>query len=249
MIGNEYDSWAKNHYVPGDGFYGRERLSLMSWLWDDNGTLKALAISASGTVGFKYIAGGSGLTDDMLGLVWDAAADSTDVLVRDWAVPHDYKRDTGRTGERSKIIVRAKVRKLDTTGSASDNADLELNCQASWHNSSFNSNGVESDGDAAINVLASALEMRLYDGSSTAVLPTDAAADSEAAFRWLSFDVTAGMTSAQLAALLPGTPMTFKLFPNEAIGTDLNLELMDVEVVYTRHLLPADKNRTAEAHG
>ena len=249
MIGNEFDAFAKFGYVPTEGFYGRERIDLMSCLWDDNGTLKALAISTSGTVGFKYVTGGTGLTDDMVGLVWNATADNTDVLVKDWAVPQDFKPDSGQTGHRSRLVARIRVRKLDTTGSASDNADLALSMQASWHNPAFSqSTGIEGDGDTAINVLATAATAKRLDstGAVSSVIPADVAADSEAGFRTMYVDIGAAMTDAQLMALKPGAAMTLKLYPNEAIGADLALELVDWEMVYTRHLVPVDKFRKAE---
>lgn len=244
MIGNEFDSWAMTHYKATKGYYGREPLPLMAGLWDDNGTLKALAINGAGTVGFKYLAGGSGLTDDIVGLVWGATADSTDSWVYPWTLPHNYRRDTG-SGGRSAVILRVKCRKLDL-GGATDNADLELNCMASWHNSTLSETAAtESDGDTAFNVLAAVVKGTTLAGAT--ILPAMAVADSEAAFRWIEFDITGGMTATQLAALKPGATMTFKLFPHEAVGTSLNVEVSDIEVVYTRHLMPTNKFRRDRA--
>jgi len=248
-IGNEFDMWVRAGYKAQGGFYGREALPMMACLWDDVGTaIKALAKTTTDTLGFDYITGGSGKTDDMVGLVWHGGADNADVLVIPWMVPHDYVRDTGRTGNRSKIIVRAKVRKVIASGSPTDNDNLEFHAQASWHSSSINvDTGAESDGDTTIEVLDAVVKGKTIAGAT--VVPAMAAADSEAAFRWMQWDITAAMSAAQIAALKPGASMTFKLFPHEAVGTNLKLEVAALEVVYTRHLVPADKNRRDQAIG
>jgi hypothetical protein len=254
-IGNEFDAWVMNKYAPGSpsGFYRRERFDLMSFIWDDNGTLKALAASTTGTVGFKYVTGGTNATDKIMGLVWNASADQTDILVKDWALPTTWKKDGGAAGSRSKIILAAKVRKLDASGSASDNADLALLAQASWHNSNLSaSENTESDGDSTINnlgTLATPVPVTFETLAGAAVIPTDAVADSEAAFRWMFADITAGMTAAQLAALKPGATMTFKIYPNEAIGTNLALEVVEIAVICLEHLVPQNRFEKNRAKG
>lgn len=237
MDRNMFDAFAQFDYTPGMGYFGREPLPIMAGVWDDNGTLKALAIGGAGTVGFKYLAGDTGLTDDIVGLVWGATADSADSWVYPWTVPQDYKRSSLTAGSKSAIIARARVRKLDL-GGATDNSDLEFQCMASWHSPALSA-GVEADGDAAFNVLSAVVKGKTYAGAT--VVPAMAVAASEQAFRYMYWDIGAAMTDAQLAALKPGACMTIKLFPHEAVGTSQNLEVCDVEVLYTRHLVPEDK--------
>lgn len=251
-IGNDFDSWVRLKYPAGDGYYGRERQPLIAGLYDAAGTLAALAIAASGTVGFKYVTGGTNGTDKLLALVWDATADQTKRYVWDWTLPQEYRRDGGQTGNRSAVIVRARARLLST--GTDTNTNLELNLEASWLNANFSaSTGEESDGDTAINnlgTLATPVPVkgsRVVSGAVVTVMQDKAAAGSEEAFRWFYFDVSAGMTSAQLQALLAGASVTFKLGPNEAVGTALNIEVTDIEMIFTRHLIPADKHRADQA--
>lgn len=232
-IGNQFDSWARNHYVGDIGYTGLAELPVGSWIHDDGGTLKQLAAVASGKVGLAYASSG------LLCLNWDDTADANQKVVRDWTVPLDYRSDTGKTGERSAILLVLRVRKLDSTGSASDNDDLKLAVTASWHNPAVTNSGSESDGDTAINTLASSVNPETLAGSS--LIPTDAAATAEESFRYMVADITEGMTAAQLKALVPGASLTLGIGPNEAIGTDLALEVVSPCVIYTRHLQPSNR--------
>lgn len=257
MILNQFDEGAMHHYHGTKGYFKREPLPLMAGLWDDNGTLKALAISASGTVGFRYLAGGTGLTDDIVGLVWGKTSTETDRWVYPWTVPWDYRRDCGASVPRSKIIVRVKVRKVDL-GAGVDNPNLALHLMASWHSSNISDAGAETDGDAAFEVLSAVVVGKTL--ANSAVIPAMAVAGSEAAYRWMYFDVTAAMsqaavgaTPAQIAELKPGAMMTFKLFPSEALdeGTaeEIELEVGAVDVFYTGHLVPENKSVKNAVHG
>ena len=176
---------------------------------------------------------------------WEATADNTDKLEFAWAVPSDYRQDAIRTGERSRIRFRVKARKRNT-GGASDNADLALTAQAFWHNSAFDSNGVETAGDTALGTLATARSNTL---NLVGVGEPAALTGNVEVFRWYDFDLTAGMTDAQLGALKPGASMTIQLYPNEAVGTALAIDVAAIEVWYTGHLTNADRLQRDKAFG
>lgn len=233
-----YDEKMQLRYTGQGGMYGREALALQAGVWNDNGTLKDWALGTTGTVGFKLI------TTTMLGLQWEATADQTDRWYYPWQVPFDYKRDGGETGKKSRIVLRVKARKVDAASGATDNTDLALTVQAFWHNSAFSSSdGSESAGDTAVNTLTTAVSNTLNALASSG----DEDADPEN-FRWYNFDITGAMSAAQLAALTPGATMTFSLYPNEAPGTGIAVDVLAIEVVYTRHAMP-DAFRRATAFG
>lgn len=232
-IGNQFDTWVRSHYKGDIGFTGAMELPAGSWLHDDGGTIKQFAAVASGKVGLAYASSG------LLCMNWDDTADANQKAIRDVRIPLDYRSDTGKTGEHSALLLVMGVRKLDTTGSASDNDDLKLTVAASWHNPAITDAGSESDGDTAINTLASAVNPTTLAGS--ALLPTDAAATAEEAFRIMVADISAGMTAAQLKALVPGAAMTLALAPSEAVGTDLAIEVVSPVLIYTRHLQPSTR--------
>lgn len=228
------DAWIRNDYVPGDGFLGYERIPFMSGLWNDNGTLKALAGTTTGTVGFKLVQGNNA---DLNKLVWEATADSTDKFEFDFTLPPVFRRDGGLPGQHVGLFVRAKVRKFDTTGLATDNSDLTLAMGMSWSNPAVTDAGVESNG-SAYAALTADVTGKTLDG--TALVPAKTA--TEGGERWMEWDFTNALSSAQKAALRAGASITFRMYPNEAIGTALQLEVSDIHVFYGQHLQPENKS-------
>ena len=231
-IGNQFDPYATQHYTPDDGYFHSAALPLNSWIWNDNGTLKAQAIAAGGTVGFAYA------STSLVCVKWGATADATQKLGRNVTVPQDYRRDVGRTGKKSQLIVRFKVRKLDA-GGATDNTDLALLCQCAMHNPAITDAGVESDGDTSVGTLSTVATAATLAGAL--VLPAMAVAASEEKFRVMQFNLSNAMSATQLAALVPGASLTLSIYPNEAVGTSLAVEVMDIELIYSGHLVPANK--------
>ena len=113
---------------------------------------------------------------------------------------------------------------------------LKLNVTASWQNPSITDAGVESDGDAALNTLTSTVTFT--DLAGTATLPAKAASTAEEKFRTMIADISGGMSTAQLQALRPGASITISIAPNEAVGTDLYIEVTSVSLHYSGHLTP-----------
>lgn len=237
MIGNQFDEWARGAgYKATGGYFHAQPLPFTSALWDDNGTLKAQAINAAGTVGFKYI----DATSKMIGAVWGATADNTDSLVFPWMVPWNYRRNTARTGAKTAIILAAKVFKLDTTGSAAENADLELRADIGFHSPTISdSTGLESDGDTAYTAVT-ATKFTTMAGAT--VIPAMAASTVEEKWRWMFADLSAAMTAAQLSSIKPGAGLDISVYPHEAVGTALNVCARDFHIIYTGHLQPANSN-------
>ncbi|MBK8168376.1 MAG: hypothetical protein IPK64_20700 [bacterium] len=230
---NQFDAFLRMDYRGEKGFLGRQPISIGDFVHNDNGTLGNMPVVASGKVGLAFA------STTQLCLQWDDTADATQAAVLGLAVPSDFRRDSGITGERSALFLVARVRKLDGTGSATDNTDLALNATMAWHNPSITDAGVESDGDTAMNALTTTAVFTDLAGS--AVLPAKAAAGSEEKFRTFIADLSAGMSSAQLAALRQGAALTISLAPNETVGTDLYIEACGFELLYSRHMTPVER--------
>lgn len=228
-IGNDFETWAMSESVPARGMFGCCDLPLWAGLWDDNGTLKAIAAKTTGTMGFTRI------STSLAGIAWDAAATQTDKWVFPWKVPQDYRRDTGRTDEGSKIVLRAKVRK-NPTGVATDNDNLRFVLDVAFHSSNIDNEGAETDGDSAVTT-QTGIDGTLMDG--TALAPDLATSlDAEKGFRWMEWDISAALSAAELASIQAGASMTLNLYPHETVGADQQLEVVSAEIVYTRHLMP-----------
>lgn len=236
---NQFDAWARNQYRGEKGYLRSLPLACGQFIHDDGGTLKQLTAVAGGKVGFAYASSG------LLCLQWDDTADDAQKAVVNLAVPADYRVDAGVTGERSALLLVARVRKLDGTGSATDNTDLKLNVTASWQNPAITDAGVETDGDAALNTLASTVSFT--DLAGTATLPAKAASTAEEEFRTLIADISGGMSSAQLLALKPGASITISIAPNEAVGTGLYIEVTSLSLHYSGHLTPTESWLRAKA--
>lgn len=247
---NEFDAGMRTHYQAERGFYGREALPTQTWLWNDNGTLKAQAIGTTGTVGFKLISDGT-TTTGMIGLEWEATADNTDVIQRNWSIPDTYARSFERTGMRGRIMLRARVRKLDTTGSATENGTLQLKADVAYHCPTLNlKTGAESDGDALFTAITGVVFKTIADhdnntADATSYIPAKAAAANPAGFRWMEADISAALTSAQMAALVAAGTMGLKVYPSAAIGTALALQITDLEMVFTENAQPANHRNKA----
>lgn len=235
---NQFDAWARNQYRAEKGYLGSVPISVGQFSHDDGGTLKQLAAVAGGKVGLAYASSG------LLCLQWDDTSDANQKALLDIAVPYDFRQDTGVTGERSALLLAARIRKLDGTGSATENATLKLNVTASWHNPTITDAGVESDGDTALNTLTT---VAFTDLAASTLLPTKAASTAEEKFRTFIADISSGMTTAQLQALRAGASMTISLAPSASPGTDLYIEVCGISLLYSRHLVPTASHLRARA--
>lgn len=223
------DDFFNMDYTPGRGSFQREPLPLLSGVWNDNGTLKAWAASTTGTVGFAL------LTTTQVGMRWEATADQTDRWQYPWQVPPTYRRDTGANTARSSLVVRVKARKVDISGSATDNTDLALTLQAYFHSGAMSNDGVQTAGDTSVAPLGAAISNTL----NALAASDDLDADPEN-YRIYTFDVGAAMTDAQRAALKADASLTFSLAPNEAPGTGIAIDVLWADVIFTGHEQPAN---------
>ncbi len=227
---SNFDSFLQNRYLGDTGFFKCRDIPLTEFILD---TPAAMAGTGAGVVGWGSI------STTMRGLVWDDTADGSDIIRWMGTLPTDYRRSDETTDSKQTIILRAYMRKLDGTGSATDNTDLAVIATPYWHSPSYSTAGVAADGDTSIKTVNTAI---------TKTLGTKAAATAEEAFRWYEFDLlaTANFTSATVAAaarqaLKPQSSFQFTLKPNETVGTDLYIELLACELWYPALMTAKDQ--------
>jgi hypothetical protein len=198
-----------------------------------NGRLAALGATGAGIVGLGAV--GSTLTG--VGWVFNATADATKKLVFKGKLPRDFRLNVERDGDKCSLIARAKVRKLDTTGSAVENADLRLSCRILWHNDGIvttpTGGASEGDGDTAFNAVT-------VSDTTLNLLPAKTLGAAEEAPRWMEWDLGGAMTAAQRNGLKPGADYLIEFFPHEAVGTALAVEVWAAEFLYRGHLIAQD---------
>lgn len=138
-------------------------------------------------------------TNDIFGFAWNATGTTDDYIVLAGQIPLDFDPDV----DQIKFLYR--VRKLDTTGSASDNADLAL----------VHSLVTLGSGDTAPGTVTIANH----------VVATDTTDDDLTAFAEVEIDLSGN-------DLQPGDYFSLRIAPNEAIGTNLSLQLLGTEFRY-----------------
>jgi len=167
----------------------------------------AFAASGAGIVGVGAIELG---TNDMRGLIWDAAADATDQAMLCFTLPGEF------SASEDQLVISLWMRKFDTTGSATENADLAM-AGILTHLGT---------GDTAGDVETTV--------SNTLAVMT--AATTRAAFAKYDFTFSA-------KGLAPDEFVQFIVGPNEAVGTALQVHLLGTRVRVKRHACIARADR------
>lgn len=224
MFGNAYpdnfDS-VRNAMEPGRGFMHEFAIPRPAWTLAAGGPLVA---STTNIVGFK-----ASMTS-MIGMVWDAGADTGDIVSYNGSLPGDFVQIGGdgrypsaTDGPQFQLLVYA--RKLDTTGSAADNADLRLTGDLYW---------LHSDPDEAVGARGGDQALNHLTTKATALLDTLAADSVEQAYHWYVLDIGARL-EAETKVLKPYSAFRLDLAPDDTVGTALNIEVIGTILRYRRH--------------
>lgn len=156
-----------------------------------------------------------------------AAFTTTDILKHHSCLPMNFKHYKRSTAEGPYLRLKVKYRMLDVAnagaGGATANADLALTCSLLFH-------GVA---DTAVTTVAA---------DNVVIGATDYIAGAEQGAAWAEFDMIDNMTAAEKAALDPGASFAIHLSTNEAVGTDLAVELLAFQLVMDKHLNPLEAN-------
>lgn len=166
-----------------------------------------LAATGSGIVG------GATAATSLTSISWNATADNGDTIQTGLVLPADFRAQIGAATPKLVLYVRARV--VDAASGA--NADLELRAQCFWHKTA----------DTALSTLGTAV--------GNVVGATDYAEAAEEGFILYKFDLTAAMSAAQLALLAPLDTFHIQLYPHEAVGTSLTLQVVGTFLMYEGH--------------
>lgn len=194
------------------GVWKTMHLPLTSWSLN---TGVVLAAVGAGT------AGNANTATSLACIQWDDTADASDIIRTSIVIPPDFRAQISSKTPRLVLFVRARV--LDGTGSATANADLGLQAQCFWHKTS----------DTALSTLSATV--------LNVIGATDYVAASEEGFVLYKYDLTAAMSTAQLALLSALDTFQIQLYPDQTVGTDLYIEVVGTFLAYEGHAsIPAD---------
>lgn len=176
------------------------------------------AVLAPATTGLGVARDNSVLTV----LHFGGAVDQTAGLETSWTIPGQAFRADASRGARPDLRIGFSARKVDTTGSAVENATLQLIATAL----------VLPNGTATPTTL----------GTFTQLLPArtgNLASDAYVEYR--SGNLLASATQAVVNLIQPGSTLILRLTVNQAVGTALAVRVKPVRVQYSRNarVLPA----------
>jgi hypothetical protein len=151
------------------------------------------------------------------GLIWNATADSGDIVAFDVPFPRDgVPMDTDDNRD---LVLRVLAMKYDGSGVANDNPDLALTGGLRWHRA----------GTTALSLTtAPTVTLAAKSGSITG-------------FAWYDLDFGAAL-AAEAKSILPGDSLQFRLSVNEAVGTNLAVLVRAIEVMWRRGFAAHDEN-------
>jgi hypothetical protein len=155
----------------------------------------SLAATGAGIVGGGSIELG---TFDIVGLVWNATADASDIAALSFLVPGDFnpKLDSAK--------FTLWLRNFDTTGSATANADLEMD----WTATIFGTGDATARGKAATTV-----------ATGSFAVGTDVTGTAFSGFTKCVIDLSG-------KSLKAGDHVQIAIGPNEAVGTALAVQML-----------------------
>ncbi len=220
---------AFNNNVGARGIPAVEKFTIKDWELLAGGPLVA---STTNIVGFKAT-----MTNEMA-MVWDAGADTGDVVSLDWSTDGFFRGIGGdelypSDNEGPYLKLKVLARKLDTTGSAGDNTDLRLTGDMFWYHSDPAEAVGHRGGDTALKSLTT---------KATALLDTLAGATTEEAFHWYTLDLGARL-EAETKVLKPDSSVRINLSVDDTVGTALNVEVLRTQLWYRRHLAVEPRSR------
>ena len=149
------------------------------------------------------------------------AVDETVGFETSVTVPGNFFR--GEFGRRPQIRVGLTMRKIDLTGSATENDNLSVKAEL------------------FVQALADASPTSV--GSTTTVLPAKTALAAAGSMLSYSADLLASTSAANLAKIVPGSLLTLRISVNEAVGTNLAVRIRNVRLQYLRDIKVQDNYR------
>lgn len=191
-----------------------------TWSFGNPGTALGRSSSAAAYI---LSAGGS---HQLEAVNWKATAATTDLVQFTMALPWRMRRYSGRS--KSGLLLAIRCRKHDTTGSATEDADLGLSVTAIFQSPTIGSDGTEADGTGFVTSTA-----------DTQLLPAKSADNAPGKARVYRFDLFKGLTDAQKAAIVPGSTVTIRIAPSKTVGTALAAQVFSGgRIILQKHPAP-----------
>ena len=211
------------------GVMHEEAIALGAWT-----LLAGTVVAASGS----NVVGMGAIMTNHRGLLWDAGADTGDVVTLNWCTPGHFRGIGGNDGypsdtEGPQLELLVFARKLDTTGSAADNSDLALTANLKWLYSSPDEAIGARGGDTALNSLTT---------KASATLDAMAISTVEEAFHWYTLDIGARL-EAESKVLKPYSAVEIDLSVDQTVGTALAVEVIGTMLRYRRHAAVTPRKR------
>ncbi len=174
------------------------------------------------------IVGAGAIMTSFIGLIWNATATTTDFMYLTRSTPGNFREPSSAnripgTSHWSEFQLQVLARKLDTTGSATENATLAMNATMNWLYSDPNDN--TDPGDTALNSLTT---------PAAALLDAKYGAAAEEGFKWYTFDLGARL-QAESKRLRPNSAFQIIMSVSAAVGAALAIEMIGARLRYRVH--------------
>lgn len=145
---------------------------------------------------------------------WGAAADASGEEIQcALVIPPDFRAQVGTKTPNLILYVRARL----TDAAAGDTPSLKLTAQCVWHKTA----------DTAVSTLSAVVGVTIGAANY-------AAAEEEGFLLW-KFDLTGAMSAAQLALLGPLDSFQIILEPDQTVGANLSIEMINTFLMYEGH--------------
>lgn len=201
--------------------------------WCVGDFITAVGVSTSSAIAIVS-AGGSA---QLQAIGFRAAATTTDIAKVPFQLPPNFKRHENRDGRQQVLKLILAARLVDLTGSATANANLAITATATFTSPVINPDtGVMAAGSAFVSSdAATAYRLGELTDTGSVVGEVDAADNAPANIRLYVADLYTGVTDAEKKAITPFTLGSLAISVNEAVGTNLRLEIFGGWLVFDDH--------------
>lgn len=220
----DYEAELRYSQIQSVGVIKEIQLDPSRFYLDGTGGSLSAGVSTSAPVGLtKFV------TNSLFRAIsFHASADETALISATIPIPLDFRNQEANRGRKPSMELWLRARKSIVTGTPTDNDDLALDLMGHVQSPTLDpKSGAESAGGAILTTIA-----------GQAVMPAQSALTTLAGARLIKFDLLNGLTDAERMLVAPGGTLAFRIGPNEAVGTDLRLDLWDFRIVYVGHLNP-----------
>jgi len=207
--------------------------------WSVGDFVTAVGVTTSAAIAIVSTGG----SNELPALRFRAAATTTDIAKVAFQLPPTLCKSAPFAGSfrKRKLQLILACRTVDLTGSATANADLNLTATATFTAPVINEDtGAMSAGTALFSsdavTSAELSKAATATDATSAIGYVDAAANVVTGIRLYKFDLTTGLSDAELQSLGPCTLASLAIAPDQTVGTNLALEVFGGWILHDEHL-------------